>query len=83
MVSQRVANRLAGTLAGACDRGWTRARTTPGCHIITGDGDDWHARFEAAGLHVTPIEDMPRGMYEFTLSGPSGNHIRVGRSVSP
>ncbi len=61
-------------------RGWTRARTTPGCHIITDDVDDWHARFDAAGLHVTPIEDMPWGMYEFTLSDPSGNHIRVEAS---
>jgi len=41
----------------------------------------WHARLVAAGLSVTPIEDMPWGMHEFTLTDPSGNHIRVGRST--
>ena len=30
-----------------------------GCYIITEETDDWHARFVAAGLRVTPIEDMP------------------------
>jgi len=44
--------------------------------------DDWHARFVAARLPVTPIEDMPWGMHEFTLTDPSGNHIRVGRNTS-
>jgi hypothetical protein len=53
-----------------------------GCYIITDQVDDWHARFVAAGLQVTPIEDMPWNMHEFTLTDPSGNHIRVGRSVS-
>jgi hypothetical protein len=52
-----------------------------GCYIITGDVDGWHARMVAAGLSVTPIEDMPWGMHEFTLTDPSGNHIRVGRST--
>lgn len=53
-----------------------------GCYIITDDVDDWHAQFKATGLTITPIEDMPWGMHEFTLTDPSGNHIRVGRSVS-
>jgi uncharacterized glyoxalase superfamily protein PhnB len=53
-----------------------------GCYIITADVGDWHARLVAAGLHVTPIEDMPWGMREFTLTDPSGNNIRVGRSTS-
>ncbi len=53
-----------------------------GCYIITEDVDDWHARFLAAGLQVTPVEDMPWGMHEFTLTDASGNSIRVGRSVS-
>jgi hypothetical protein len=30
-----------------------------GCYIITDDVDAWHARLVAAGLQVTPIEDMP------------------------
>jgi hypothetical protein len=53
-----------------------------GCYIITDEVDDWHARFVAAGLPVTPTEDMPWGMHEFTLTDPSGNNIRVGRNVS-
>ncbi len=53
-----------------------------GCYVITDDADGWHTRFVAAGLQVTPIEDMPWGMHEFTLTDPSGNTIRVGRSLS-
>lgn len=52
-----------------------------GCYIVTDEVDDWHARFLAAGLPVTPIADMPWGMHEFTLTDPSGNHIRIGRNV--
>jgi predicted enzyme related to lactoylglutathione lyase len=52
-----------------------------GCYLIVGDVDGWHARLSAEGLPVTSIEDMPWGMHEFTLTDPSGNHIRVGRSV--
>lgn len=33
-------------------------------------------------LQVTAVEDMPWRMHEFTLTDPSGNTIRVGRSVS-
>lgn len=32
-------------------------------------------------MQVTPIEDTPWGMREFTLTDPSGNNVRVGRSV--
>jgi len=52
-----------------------------GCYIITNDVDDWHARLVAAGLQVTALEDMPWGMHEFTLTDPSGNNIRIGRSA--
>ena len=31
---------------------------------------------------MTAIEDMPWGMHEFTLTDPSGNHIRIGRSIA-
>ena len=58
------------------------ANNHAGCYIITDDVDDWHARLFAAGLTVTPIEDMPWGMHEFTLTDPSGNHIRVGCNTS-
>src|SRR6188472_4518368 len=53
-----------------------------GCYIITDDVDAWHARLVTASLPVTAIEDTPWGMHEFTLTGPSGNRIRVGRSTS-
>jgi predicted enzyme related to lactoylglutathione lyase len=52
-----------------------------GCYVIVDQVDEWHARFTAAGMQVTPVEDMPWGMHEFTLTDPSGNNIRVGRSV--
>jgi uncharacterized glyoxalase superfamily protein PhnB len=54
-----------------------------GCYIITEDADGWHQRLAEAALPVTPIEDMPWGMHEFTLTDPSGNHIRIGRSTTP
>jgi uncharacterized glyoxalase superfamily protein PhnB len=54
-----------------------------GCYIITEDADRWHQRLAAAALPVTPIEDMPWGMHEFTLTDPSGNHIRIGRNTTP
>jgi predicted enzyme related to lactoylglutathione lyase len=50
-----------------------------GCYIITADVDDWHTRLVGAGLPVTGVEDMPWGMHEFTLTDPSGNHIRIGK----
>ena len=53
-----------------------------GCYIITPDVDEWHARLVKAGLEVTQIDDMPWGMHEFTLTDPSGNNIRIGRSTS-
>lgn len=53
-----------------------------GCSIIIHDVDPWHARLVAAGLNVTPVEDRPWGMHEFTLTDPSGNHIRVGRNMT-
>jgi predicted enzyme related to lactoylglutathione lyase len=52
-----------------------------GCYIITADVDEWHIHFDAAGLDVTAVEDMPWGMHEFTLTDPSGNHLRIGRNM--
>ncbi|MEO7572834.1 MAG: VOC family protein [Acidimicrobiales bacterium] len=61
--------------------GMDPATNHAGCYVITRDVEDWHARFVAAGLSVTSIEDMPWGMREFTLTDPSNNNIRIGRSV--
>ena len=57
------------------------AHNGAGCYIITDDADRWHTRLLAAGLPVTPIDDMPWGMREFTLTDPSGNQLRIGHSV--
>ena len=61
--------------------GMDPALNRAGCYLITRDADDWHARMRAAGLAVTDIADQPWGMHEFALTDPSGNHVRIGRSV--
>jgi uncharacterized glyoxalase superfamily protein PhnB len=50
-----------------------------GCYMILADVDGWHERLVAAGLPVTALEDQPWNMHEFTLTDPSGNHIRIGQ----
>lgn len=57
------------------------SRNGAGCYLMVPDPDDWHARMTAADLPVTPIADQPWGMREFTLTDPSGNHVRIGRSL--
>ena len=57
------------------------SRNGGGCYIITRDVDDWHDRMTAGGLPVTDPERMPWGMYEFTLTDPDHNHIRIGANV--
>jgi Glyoxalase/Bleomycin resistance protein/Dioxygenase superfamily len=53
-----------------------------GCYIITDDVDAWRDRLVAASLPVTPVEDMPWNMHEFTLTDPSGNRVRIGRPTA-
>jgi hypothetical protein len=65
-------------LAADMDRDSNRA----GCYIITATVDEWHGRLRQARLPVTDIDDLPWGMREFTLTDPSGNTIRIGRSSS-
>lgn len=45
------------------------------------DVDAWHSELSSAGLPVTTLSDQPWGMREFRLTDPSGNHVRIGRSV--
>lgn len=52
-----------------------------GCYVVTDDTESWHARLTADGLPVTALADQPWGMREFTLTDPSGNRIRIGRSI--
>ena len=42
----------------------------------------WHGRAVGGLLQVSAVEDMPWGTHEFTLTHPSGNTIRIGRSTS-
>jgi hypothetical protein len=62
--------------------GMDPATNHAGCYIITSDADAWRGRLLAAGLPVSALADQPWGMHEFTLTGPSGNNIRIGRSTS-
>src|SRR5262245_41787261 len=52
-----------------------------GCYLIVPNVEDWHADLGSAGLPITPLVDQPWGMREFTLTDPSGNHVRIGRST--
>lgn len=51
------------------------------CYMIVSDPDSWHQRLSDAGLPVSAIEDQTHGMREFTLVDPSGNRLRIGRSI--
>jgi uncharacterized glyoxalase superfamily protein PhnB len=57
-------------------------RNGAGCYLIVNQADEWHERMSAAGLPVSAIADRPWGMREFTLTDPSGNHIRIGRGAA-
>jgi uncharacterized glyoxalase superfamily protein PhnB len=57
------------------------AKNGAGCYLFVQDPDGWHARMAADGLPVTGLEDQPWGMREFTLTDPSGNNVRIGRSI--
>ena len=56
-------------------------RNGAGCYLVVLDADAWHARMTSAGLPITPIADQPWGMREFTLTDPSGNHVRIGHAT--
>ena len=43
--------------------------------------DEWHSRWKALGIEVSPIVDEDHGMREFKLKDPSGNLIRVGHNL--
>ena len=57
------------------------ARNGGGCYIVVPDVDEWHGRLTAAGHPVTPLETMPWGMREFSVTDPSGNRLRIGHSA--
>jgi catechol 2,3-dioxygenase-like lactoylglutathione lyase family enzyme len=50
-------------------------------YLHVGDVDATHARWKAAGVAVSPLQDEPWGMREFSVVDPGGNRVRVGRSI--
>lgn len=61
--------------------GMDPARNRAGCYLVTEDADAWHRRMVEVGVPVTKIANEPWGMREFTLTDPSGNRVRIGRSA--
>jgi uncharacterized glyoxalase superfamily protein PhnB len=57
------------------------ARNGAGCYLVVDDVNGWHARMTAADVPVTSTADQPWGMREFTLTDPSGNHVRIGQRL--
>ena len=57
------------------------AANRTGCFIIVPDADEWHARLAALGYDVSDVLTAPWGMREFSLTDPSGNHLRFGHGV--
>jgi len=60
--------------------GLDRTANPAGCYVIVPGVDAWHARLRELHAQVTPVQDEPWGMREFTLTDPSGNRIRFGAS---
>jgi catechol 2,3-dioxygenase-like lactoylglutathione lyase family enzyme len=50
------------------------------CYVIGGLADEWHALFTGLGYPVTELKNEDYGMREFTLTDPSGNHLRFGHT---
>lgn len=57
------------------------ARNGAGCYLVVPDVDCWHERMTAAGVPVTAIADQPWDMREFSVTDPSGNHVRIGQAT--
>jgi uncharacterized glyoxalase superfamily protein PhnB len=57
------------------------ATNRSGCYVIVPVVDEWHTSLSELGYPVTPLEDEVYGMREFTLTDPSGNHLRFGQSL--
>jgi hypothetical protein len=63
------------------------AKTDAGCYWRVKDADRLHEALAALRLpregipRLTPIEDRPWGMREFSLVDPSGNLVRVGHDL--
>ena len=56
------------------------ATNKAGCYVIVAVPDEWHALFTELDYPVSDLRDEDYGMREFTLTDPSGNHLRFGHS---
>jgi uncharacterized glyoxalase superfamily protein PhnB len=63
------------------DKAVTPATNGAGCYLIVEDVDGWHQRLSDLKMAVTPLEDRPWGMREFSLTDPNGNNLRFGRAT--
>lgn len=63
------------------DLGLEPAAAGAGAYLIVADPDEWHERLDWHGLPVSEVADQDHGMREFTLTDPSGNRLRFGRST--
>lgn len=69
------------------DSGLIAGESDSSCYWRVEDADALHREFSSIGLptagipRLTPPEDQPWGMREFTLVDPSGNLIRVGEEL--
>jgi uncharacterized glyoxalase superfamily protein PhnB len=49
-------------------------------YIWVSDVDDYHRRFEAQGVKVTPpVENLEWGLKEFAVKDPDGHELRFGQ----
>ena len=57
-------------------------------HLLVEDADAWFAHVQASdvagryGVRLTPIEDRPWGLREFTLDDPTGVLWRIGHELA-
>ena len=63
------------------ESGMDPATNKAGCYVIVPVPDEWHALFTELQYPVTELRDEDYGMREFTLTDPSGNHLRFGHSI--
>ncbi len=54
----------------------------PSCILVVSDVDDWHRRWDDAGYGPGPVEDMPYGMREFSITDTGGNRVRICTPIS-
>ncbi len=57
------------------------AANAASAYVFADDVDAWYRRCRGAGVEATPVTDEPWGMREFAVTDPSGNLLRIGRSI--